>query len=129
MPTKSKGVKKATEGLIRQRRPRSGAYSRNKGHSFERQVAAMFRPFYPNVGRQLEYQADECKGVDLKNTGEYLIQCKALKKYVSLNTIEEIQVCPIEAGIPLLVTKGDHKRPIAALYLDDFLKLLKAAQR
>ena len=100
-----------------------GKYQRTKGHSFERQVAIALRDIYPNAKRHLEMQMQECAGFDLDNTGPFRFQCKAMKKYAPLSMIEEVKPSP--GIIPGLITKGDNKRPIVAIYLDDFIKILK----
>lgn len=99
--------------------------SRTKGHSFERWVAIQMRRIYPKARRHLEYQDSQAFGVDIAECGEYLIQCKRGRKYASMKAIEEIQVCPIEGGIPVLVTKGDNKEPLVAMHFSHFIKLVK----
>lgn len=101
-----------------------GKLSRTKGHSYEREIAIRFRDLYPNAKRKLEYQLDECTGVDLEGVGPFLVQCKRLKKYASISKIKEVQ----GEGIHALVTKGDRERDVVCLYLDDFLKILKIAK-
>lgn len=101
-----------------------GINVRQKGHSFERAIAKILRPFYPEVKRHLEYQKAEAKGFDLDNTGRLKIQCKRGKKYAPLSKIKEPQCKGDE--IPVLITKADHERPIVAFYLDDLLKLAEA---
>lgn len=98
---------------------------RAKGHSFERWVAQEFRKVFPGAKRHLEYQADEAQGIDLDCTGDYRVQCKRGRKYAPLTKLNEIQLCPIEGGIPVLVTQGDHTLPMAALPLKDFLTMLR----
>lgn len=71
--------------------------------------------------RKLEYNQDDIDGRDIKNTGKLAIQCKRLKKYAPLTAIEEIT---IPNKINMLVTRADRKKPIVALYLEDFLKIL-----
>lgn len=98
-----------------------GINVRTKGHSFERAIAKILRPFYPEIRRRLEYQKEACKGFDLDNSGRLRIQCKRGKKYAPLSKIKEPQC---EKGeIPVLITKSDHQRPIVAFYLDDLLEL------
>lgn len=106
----------------------SGKRSRTKGHNQERHLAELFREAgFPNARRMLEYHSDDAKGVDLQNTGPYLIQSKATKNYVPINTIEEIQLDKFpEDSIPVLVAKADRKKPVAVLYLDDFMDMVKA---
>jgi hypothetical protein len=98
-----------------------GKKSRTKGHSFERKIAQEFRRIYPEAQRQLEYQLNQCQGVDLKNTGPFKIQCKCKKSYSPINAIEEIKA----EGIKMLVTKADRKAAVACLYLDDLLDILE----
>lgn len=103
----------------------SGKSSRTKGHSFERFVANELKDIFPNAKRQLEYQMDSCKGVDLSDTNEFRIQCKKHKSYVPLSKISEIKCVRDKGEVPLLITAGDYKEPIAALYLSDLILLLK----
>lgn len=102
-----------------------GAMSRRKGHSFERWVANQFKKIFPNARRHLEYQTAQAIGVDVAEVGDYRVQCKRNKKYCSIKAIKEIQICPIEGGIPILVTKGDNEIPLAILPFDHFLHLVK----
>jgi|GEM_PF-2594815 len=97
---------------------------RSKGLNFERYIANELKEFYPNARRHLEYHMDDCKGYDLDNTGHFKIQCKRNKKYCSVNKIEEVQV-QSDDEIPMLITKGDHKKPVVCLYLEDFKKILR----
>jgi hypothetical protein len=103
----------------------SGKSSRTKGHSFERFIANELKAIFPNAKRQLEYQIDSCKGVDLSDTGKFKIQCKKHKSYVSIGTIAEVKCDRANGDIPMLITAGDRKEPIAALYLSDLIPLLK----
>ncbi len=102
-----------------------GAGCRRKGHSFERECAIALRKIFPTARRHLEYQDGQAFGVDLAETGEFLFQCKSGKRYAPLTAIGEIKICPIEGGIPVLITKGDRTEPLACLPFRSFLKLLK----
>lgn len=99
-----------------------GKSSRAKGHGFEREVAKKFRDIFPNACRNLEYQSNNCEGVDLQGTGPLRIQVKRNKTYAPISKIKEIKG---EHGIHCLVTKGDREREVICLYLDDFIKILK----
>lgn len=100
---------------------------RTKGHEFERNMAIEFRDrlYYRNARRQLEYQIDDCKGVDLKETGKFRVQCKRGKKYANINAIQEIEAEP--DTIPLLITKADWEPVMVALTFDDFCALIGGA--
>lgn len=102
-----------------------GKLSRTKGHSFEREIAKLLRHIFPNVKRQLEYQIDDCNGVDLANTSNLKIQCKKYKKYVSINKIKEVDCNRALGDVPILVTAGDREEPMAVLPFDDLITLLE----
>ena len=42
--------------------------------------------------------------------------------YAPINKIEEVQCLKTE--MPALITKGDNKKPVVCLYMDDFIKIL-----
>lgn len=106
----------------------NGKRSRRKGHQFEREVAIALRVVYPNARRHLEYQDAEANGVDLVETGPYRIQCKRFKSYAPISAIREVTADPLFGEIPVLVTAGDNEPPIAALPLEDFIRLLRASR-
>lgn len=101
--------------------------SRTKGHDFEREMAQRFRVVFPRARRQLEYNEMDCNGVDLADTGLYRIQCKRKKKYANPSAIAEIQIKD-PSEIPVLVTKADHKPPLAVLPLDHLLALIAKSE-
>lgn len=102
----------------------SGKRSRNKGHSFERKIAQELRKIFPEVGRQLEFQKDCAKGIDLRGTGCFKFQCKKLKRYAPITAIFEVD-CEEELGdIPILVTAGDFQRSMAVLPFEYLVELI-----
>lgn len=103
----------------------SGRGCRRKGHQFERDVALLFRTIFPEAKRHLETRRSDVTGVDLDHTGIFRIQCKRGKNYAPLSKIFEVQIDPMEGGVPVLVTKGDELEPLAALPLSDFLTILR----
>jgi len=102
-----------------------GASARRKGHQFERDIANKLKSVYPNVRRQLEYNENDCMGIDLVNTGPFRIQCKKLKKYAPISAIEEVVHFDFLGEIPVLITAGDNKPPLAVIPLETFLDMLK----
>jgi hypothetical protein len=114
--------------MVKKTKKRSGAYSRRKGHSFERETAIALRPIFPEARRQLEYHSDDAKGIDIQNTDEYKIQCKCTAKYVSLNTIKEIQCDRFLGDIPILVAKASGEETLAVLPWEDLIKLIAIAK-
>lgn len=101
----------------------SGKRSRAKGHSFERKIAKRLRDegIFPNAERQLEYQENQCSGVDLANTGALKIQCKRMKKSIPMSKLYEVKA----HGIACLVSKVDREDTLVTMKFDDFLKILK----
>lgn len=102
-----------------------GKSARRKGHNFEREVVNKFRGIgWSKAKRHLESQGNiEHQGIDLDNTYPFAIQCKSREEYVSINTIEEIK--PDNGYIPVLITKGTRKLPMAVMPLAEFYKLAK----
>lgn len=93
---------------------------RIKGHNFERQVVNLFKPFFPECMRQLEYQ--EGLGVDLKNTGDFHIQCKVGKSFNIEKALKEATTS--KDKIPLAITKKDRSDILVTMYFEDFQTLL-----
>ena len=94
---------------------------RSKGHEFERWVSKYLKRFFPFSKRHLEYQVEECKGVDLDNTEPFGIQCKRRHEIKVYNWLEEIKD---KTAIPILIAKADRKKPIIAGYLEDLAHLV-----
>lgn len=94
---------------------------RNKGLSFERAIANELKCIFPDCKRHLEFQFQTALGFDLDNTGALKIQCKKFKKYAPISCLKEVKAI----GIPVLITAGDREKPVACLYLDDFIRILK----
>lgn len=104
---------------------KGGKFARRKGHTFERDLAIMLRPWFPKARRQLEFQKDCALGVDLAETGRFKFQCKKLKKYAPISTMDEIQCDRDLLGdIPVLVTAADNLPAMVVMHLDDFLAIL-----
>lgn len=96
---------------------------RAKGHSFERYIARLMQYVgYAQAQRQLEYQINQAQGIDLAGTGRYKIQCKKTKKYVPLNTINEVKAKGDD--IPVLIAAGDGEPPLVTMRLEDWLELV-----
>lgn len=102
-----------------------GKSASNKGHQFERDIANEFREIgWPKALRNLEYQSEQAVfGADLIHTQPFRVQTKAKKDYVSVSTILEVK--DEEGVIPLLITKGDWKEPMAVIRWIDLKPLLK----
>ena len=93
--------------------------SRTKGHNFERLVANLLKPYFPDAKRQLEYQ--EGLGRDLQGTGDFSIQCKVGKSFKIENALAEAVE---KKKIPLAITKRDREDIVVSMYWKDFEFLL-----
>lgn len=105
-----------------------GKSARIKGHSFERKIAQEFRELgWFRTCRQLEYQKNHALGCDLENTEPFNVQCKAHKDYTPISSIKEVKDA---AGYyPLLITKGNNKKPVAVMYWEDFKEILNMLKK
>ena len=79
--------------------------------------------YFPKRNGTSRSKKKEALGFDLDNTGPFRFQCKRNKKYCSISKIEEVQ--DLKGTIPALITQGDRKRPVVALYLDDLIRILE----
>lgn len=92
-----------------------GKTARTKGHNFEREVANMLKPYYPDAKRQLEYQ--EGLGYDIQNTGNLSIQCKIGKSFKIEKALKEA-IQPKK--IAVAITKQDREDIVVSMYWKDF---------
>ena len=104
-------------------------YNRQKGHSFERQMAAEFRELgFDCMTKRAARGGDWTftdDGTDLVGTKPFAVQCKRLANYVSVNAIEEIVKYDLENEIPLLLTKANGKPTMAILPWSELKKLIR----
>lgn len=106
--------------------PNMSRYSRVKGHTFERLCAREFRDMgFKDAKTKRQARGGDWSttddGIDLVGTGKFLVQCKCLQNYVSVNTIEEVK----GEGIPIVVTKANSKEPMAILPWNDLKHMIQ----
>lgn len=99
--------------------------SRTKGHSFERWTAIALRVVFPQARRQLEYHENDCKGIDLAETGLYKFQCKRGRRHAPVSALKEVMADEELGEVPVLVTKGDGERVLAILPFEELVDLLR----
>lgn len=70
-----------------------GAKSRSKGHTFEREVAGLFRSWgFHDAKRHLEYQSQEATGIDVEGVGPFSVQTKHIDGPINpLMVLDEVQ--------------------------------------
>jgi hypothetical protein len=95
---------------------------RDKGKRGELEAVRQLRRVFPDAARRILNDAANETGVDLKGTGRLLIQVKNHRRYVPCSTLKEIREV---GGIPVVMTKADHKPWLVVMKLDDLLKILE----
>lgn len=119
-------AKKSGSATSTKKKKKQKVNGNKKGKSFENYLSGEIRHIFPNAGRMLEFQSGNNTGTDLQDTGDFRFQCKAYANYAPLTKIKEVMTTGDEE-IAVLVTKGNHQPPIAAVYLVDFIDLLERA--
>lgn len=96
---------------------------RNKGHAYERKIAKEFRDLgYEDcaTSRYESKKMDDLK-VDLVNTGDYHVQCKAVEKGVYPHKILESMP---KDKIRVLFHKKNRQGEVVSMTKEDFYKLI-----
>lgn len=104
-----------------------GASQRLKGHNWEREVAKMLRPIFPEARRGLD-QTREGDDPDVDKT-PFWVECKSGKRPNIGAAMEQALEASLKSGDTrpaLVVSKRDHCTPMATMLLSDFLDLLGA---
>lgn len=105
---------------------KSKSYGRTKGLAFERDIANELKEIFPEIRRQLEFQVQDAKGVDLQGCDPFKIQCKKYADYVPISTIKEIELLESNGDIPVLVSAGTNKEAMAVVRFRDLKRLIAA---
>lgn len=109
-----------------------GAASRTKGHAWEREVAILLRPIFPNARRGLSQTRDGADVPDVDCT-PYWLECKKGKRTNPRAALEQAFNAAVSKGLggdprpPVAICYDDRERPVAMMYLDDWLALVQRA--
>jgi len=123
-----------------------GRLSRKKGAEWEREVARRLRPLWRQARRGLSQPRLGCEVADVEGT-PYWWECKvgaappllpALRQAERDEVAFRVRLSELSAipGMtpnlaprmpPIAAVKGDNRKPIAVLYLDDLVAILRAA--
>lgn len=103
----------------------SGKGARDKGHNFEREIANIFKRYFPEAkrGYQSRNHIDLVPDVDVP---WFYIECKRGKRTnikAALQQAKEKRKST-DNRLSLAICKDDRKDAIVSLSLEDFLKLL-----
>lgn len=94
----------------------SGRYSRTKGHSFEREIARLLRPLYPQARRGLQYR-DGVEACDVEGT-PFHIECKRMKKVDIKKAFAQAKKDCQGKRIPIVISKEDRQEILITLDAD-----------
>jgi len=95
---------------------------RNKGLSFERDTVNYWKDVFPKAERAMVGSSYDNAGCDIRNMGNFTVQCKRYAKYVNPSVLHTIS--PMGA-IPIVVTKADRQEPLIIIKQSDFKEIIK----
>lgn len=100
--------------------------SKKKGNAFECAMAARLREIFPNCYSQRFNGSlwNDASGIDLTNTGNFNIQCKAQER-LSPGYHEILKAMPQSDNVNVILHKKNHSGIVAVLDFEDFLRLIK----
>ncbi|MBK7537537.1 MAG: hypothetical protein IPI49_19635 [Myxococcales bacterium] len=102
----------------------SGARSRRKGATWERELVALFRQAMPDAGakRGLQFrQGQEAPDVDVPH---FWVEAKHHHRTNIRAAMRQAIDAAGEGRWPVAVCKDDHATPLVTMRLDDFLALV-----
>ncbi len=105
----------------------SGSASRNKGHQFERQMAAILRAeLWPEcyTSRFMGSAWDDYNGIDLTGTPGYNVQLKAVER-LSPGYHEILAKMRKDKNKNIVIHKRNNRGAVVTMDFADFLKLVR----
>lgn len=102
-----------------------GRSARVKGHTFERQIADVFRElgWTSCVTSRSESKRKDDQGIDLCYTDPFNIQAKAVEKLGSVHDI--LASMPVDHNYNLVFHKRNRKGTIVSMTIEDFKDILE----
>lgn len=101
---------------------------RAKGHSWEREVAQLFREYLGCEARRGLQGRDGSEAPDVEVPG-YWVECKHQRNPSAEHALRQAQAAAIVAGsdrVPIAVVKRNRSAPYVVLDLVDFLRLISS---
>ena len=98
---------------------------RQKGHTFEREVGHLFKPYFPEAKRCLSQSRGGNEGADIQGT-PWFIECKRGKRVNIRKAFEQSHrnAEPDMQGKILVVSKEDQKPVVVSMEWDLFEALV-----
>jgi len=102
-----------------------GTYERNRGASFEREIATFLSDRLGQVVKRKLGQARDA-GDDIA-VGPFRIECKRRGRLQFYKWLEQCEAATMNDAeqIPVVVARADAKAAVAILLLEDFVKLMR----
>jgi hypothetical protein len=105
----------------------SGKGRRDKGASFEREVAEMLRPIWPAARRNLsQTRTAKVEGGDVQNTHPFHIECKRGVATIQSAMRQAMRDCA-ESCAPVVVSRQDRGDTLVTMLAADWMSLVAAA--
>lgn len=111
-----------------------GRASRRKGHSFEREVAALLRELWPDAKRGLQSRGGTKEVPDIDGT-PFFFELKRGKKTnikaalaqadAACHQVTETGTVKVDTRPPIAICKDDRQKATVTMYLDDFMELMR----
>ena len=105
----------------------SGASSRRKGHSFEREIARLFRGLFPQARRGIQTRDGGGEAADVVIPFFHL----ELKRQIRCNIKAALRQAAEECSagkVPVAICRDDYEAATVTMRLDDFMDLVKEAK-
>ena len=101
----------------------SGLRSRQKGASWEREVAKLFREAFPESKRGLVQSRAGDEAADVEGVSGLWIECKAHRKVdIQAAMNQAIFAAKTSGRLPVVASKSDRCVPLASMRLYDFVQ-------
>lgn len=103
--------------------------SRDKGKRFELKMAHIWMNLFGGEVERSSFASKKLDdmGVDLTNTPPFNIQCKAHERSLDMHSI--LERMPLNDNYNVVVHKRNHRPPIVAMHLQDWLEMVQMLKR
>lgn len=103
-----------------------GKMQRDKGASFERQVAGMFKDYGYNAFRTAQYEGKTGDCADVEGVPHIHIECKAVEKMRLYDWIAQAKRDSKKKGNkPVVIHKQNYKDILVTMRFEDWIELYK----
>ena len=111
-----------------------GRANRRRGHSWEREIAIIFRELWPEAKRGYQARGGTKEAPDVDGT-PFFIECKRGKKTnikaalaqadAACHQVTETGTVKVDTRPPIAICKDDRQKATVTMYLEDFMELMR----